>query len=192
MRPQNGQKPLDGGGRQQAEQPVGLGVDLCVAHISGGVNENDMGFTHQKYPVLEPRVWQPCHIPASVMPDLTAPGPSRQYNPDSRVPFLSVSAFATVLIFLAAILPGCSRSEHAAALPAAAYIGTRTTHAVHKAGCGFIGRAKPENLVPFKHLADALAEGYNPCRRCLPAAMTGPSEATGKSPVAETQGSAGR
>jgi len=81
-----------------------------------------------------------------------------------------------VAAFLSAgIIAGCNRSDPAAVLPAAAYVGVRTTHTIHKAGCGFIGRAKPVNLVPFDRLADAFAEGYKPCRRCLRAASTKPA-----------------
>jgi len=81
-----------------------------------------------------------------------------------------------VAAFLSAgIIAGCNRSDSATALPAAAYVGTRTTHTIHKAGCGFIGRAKPANRVPFDHLADAIAEGYRPCKHCLPAASTKPA-----------------
>lgn len=74
---------------------------------------------------------------------------------------------------LAGIIAGCNRSPGVPGAPA--YIGVRTTHTVHKAGCGHIGRASPANRVPFEHLADALAEGYKPCRACLRAAASRPA-----------------
>ena len=73
---------------------------------------------------------------------------------------------------LAGVIAGCNRSGPATA---PSYVGTRTTHTVHKAGCGYIGRASPANHVPFEHLADALAEGYKPCRACLRAAVSQPA-----------------
>ena len=76
------------------------------------------------------------------------------------------------LFLLAGVVAGCSRSGPATA---PSYVGTRTTHTVHKAGCGYIGRASPANRVSFDHLADALAEGYKPCRACLRAAGAQPA-----------------
>jgi hypothetical protein len=93
------------------------------------------------------------------------------------------------LFLLAGIVVGCSRSGPAPA-PPATYAGVRTTHTVHKAGCGFIGRALPANRVPFDHLADALAEGYRPCRHCLRAAATVPAIRHGGGPA--TPGGSGK
>jgi len=78
------------------------------------------------------------------------------------------------LFLLAGVIAGCNRNGPAAA-PSAPYVGTRTTHTVHKSGCGYIGRASPANRVSFDHLADALAEGYKPCRYCLRAAGAQPA-----------------
>jgi hypothetical protein len=84
---------------------------------------------------------------------------------------------ALMLFLSAASLPGCNRDAAKPAAPASAYIVARTTHTIHRADCGFITRILPANRVPFDRLADALAEGYKPCRHCLHAAATQPRRA---------------
>jgi hypothetical protein len=36
----------------------------------------------------------------------------------------------------------------------------------HHAGCSYIKRIKPENLITFKSVKDAEAAGYRACKRC--------------------------
>lgn len=50
---------------------------------------------------------------------------------------------------------------------ATAFYAVRTTGIVCKRGCR--SRApRPENVVPFDALGEALAAGYRPCKRCKP------------------------
>lgn len=62
--------------------------------------------------------------------------------------------------------------------PAAGYVASVRSDVVHRADCPYAARIKPANLRSYASLADALAEGYRPCRRCLPLAgppQTGPA-----------------
>jgi len=56
------------------------------------------------------------------------------------------------------------------AASASTYIANSGSRIVHRAECKQIVSMKPGHAVGFDHFADALAEGYKPCRYCLRAA----------------------
>jgi len=83
-----------------------------------------------------------------------------------------------LMIFLsAAFLPACNRDNAAndnksENQPAAGYVANSNSRIVHRSDCKYVAKMKPDHRVPFEHLADAVAEGYRPCKSCLPAAAT--------------------
>lgn len=46
------------------------------------------------------------------------------------------------------------------------YIGNRSSHKFHRSTCSFL--PNPENQVIFDSASDALAAGYDPCKKCNP------------------------
>lgn len=46
------------------------------------------------------------------------------------------------------------------------YIGNRSSHKFHRSTCSFL--PNPENQVIFASASDALAAGYDPCKKCNP------------------------
>jgi hypothetical protein len=48
------------------------------------------------------------------------------------------------------------------------YVGSRTSMTFHKAGCPHARRIKPENLIGFKTVEEAIRAGRKPCKTCKP------------------------
>lgn len=48
------------------------------------------------------------------------------------------------------------------------YIGNLNTHIFHKSTCGSVSTMKEENKIIFEGRADAIKDGYTPCKRCNP------------------------
>jgi len=60
-------------------------------------------------------------------------------------------------------------------MPVTPYVANTSSRIVHRADCRWVGQMAPHNSVGFARLDNALAEGFRPCRYCLPRAATRPS-----------------
>lgn len=78
---------------------------------------------------------------------------SRTYNSNSNSTYSSTSPTVRETAKQTEAIPFC-------------YIGNRSTHKVHRSDCSYL--PNEENRVYYDDLEDALAAGYEPCKKCHP------------------------
>src|SRR5665647_2365168 len=70
--------------------------------------------------------------------------------------------------------------------PTTPFIGDTQTHVVHLANCYHVNQMKVANMKGFYTLADAQAQGYRPCKDCLPTKATATPDPNAAKTVAKT------
>jgi thiol-disulfide isomerase/thioredoxin len=104
-----------------------------------------------------------------------------------KAPVATVKApVATVKAPVATVKAPTVVKQAVATKPTTPFIGDTQTHVVHLANCYHVNQMKVANMKGFYTLADAQAQGYRPCKDCLPTKVIATPDPNAAKTVAKT------